>query len=39
MLQPEWEVRAKVMPLMTDFVLAHPEWKITLQTHKYLGVP
>jgi len=27
------------MPLMTDFVLAHPEWKITLQTHKYLGVP
>ena len=39
MLQPEWEVRAKVMPLMTDFVMAHPEWKITLQTHKYLGVP
>jgi len=39
MLQPEWEVRAKVMPLMTDFVMAHPKWKITLQTHKYLGVP
>lgn len=38
-LQPEWEVREKVMPLMSDYVLAHPKWRITLQTHKYIGVP
>ncbi|MFM1808157.1 MAG: hypothetical protein RLZZ242_882 [Bacteroidota bacterium] len=38
LLQPEWEVRDKRMPQMTDFALAHPQWKITLQTHKYLGV-
>lgn len=22
-----------------DFVAAHPEWRLSLQTHKYLGVP
>lgn len=38
-LQPEWEVREKVMPIMSDYVLAHPKWRITLQTHKYIGVP
>lgn len=37
-LQPEWSVREKMMPLMVDYVLAHPHWKITLQSHKYLRV-
>lgn len=39
LLQPEWSKREEVMPLMTAFVKDHPRWKITLQTHKYLGVP
>jgi organic radical activating enzyme len=39
LLQPEWEVRDEKMPLITEFVLTHTSWKITLQTHKYLGVP
>ena len=39
LLQPEWSKREQVMPLMTAFVKEHPRWKITLQTHKYLGVP
>lgn len=38
-LQPEWEVREKVMPLMSNYVLDQPKWRITLQTHKYIGVP
>ena len=22
-----------------DYVLAHPEWRLSLQTHKLLGLP
>ena len=39
LMQPEWSVREKMMPLMVDFVKNNPQWKITLQTHKYLNVP
>ena len=38
-LQPEWDRREVVMPLVTAHVQAHPEWRISLQTHKYLGIP
>ena len=38
-LQPEWSVREKMMPLIVDYVMAHPKWKISLQTHKYLRIP
>lgn len=38
-IQPEWSKRDKVMPLMVDYVLANPKWKISLQTHKYLNIP
>ena len=38
-LQPEWDRREVVMPLITAQVQAHPQWRISLQTHKYLGIP
>ncbi len=38
-LQPEWSVRNKVTPLIVDYVMQHPKWKISLQTHKYLNIP
>lgn len=38
-LQPEWSVRNKVTPLIVDYVKAHPQWEISLQTHKYLDIP
>jgi len=38
-LQPEWDQRAKMMPLIVDFVKDHPRWEISLQTHKILNVP
>ena len=38
-LQPQWTVRKKVLPLIVDFIHKHPEWILSLQTHKYLGVP
>lgn len=38
-LQPEWGVREKMMPLIVDYVMQHPHWKVSLQTHKYLNIP
>ena len=38
-LQPEWSKRDQMMPLMVDYVLANPQWKVSLQTHKYLNIP
>nr|WP_299338862.1 7-carboxy-7-deazaguanine synthase QueE [Allomuricauda sp.] len=38
-LQPEWSVREKMIPLMVDYVMKHPKWKVSLQTHKYLNIP
>lgn len=39
LLQPEWSKREKMMPLITDFVMENPEWKVSLQTHKYMNIP
>ena len=38
-LQPEWSVRDKVTPLIVDYVMQNPKWKVSLQTHKYLNIP
>lgn len=38
-LQPEWSKRDKVMPLITEYVMENPKWQISLQSHKYIGIP
>lgn len=38
-LQPEWSKREKMIPLIVDFVMQNPKWKVSLQTHKYLNIP
>lgn len=38
-LQPEWSNREKMTPLIVDYVMQNPKWKISLQTHKYLNIP
>jgi len=38
-LQPEWSKREKVIPLMVEYVMKNPKWKVSLQTHKYLNIP
>ena len=38
-LQPEWSVREKVTPLIVEYVMANPQWRVSLQTHKYLNIP
>lgn len=39
LLQPEWSGRDEMMPLIIEKVKADPRWRISLQTHKYLGIP
>ncbi|WP_428224475.1 7-carboxy-7-deazaguanine synthase QueE [Flavobacterium sp.] len=38
-LQPEWSKRDEMIPLIVDYVMQNPKWKISLQTHKYLNIP
>ena len=38
-LQPEWSRRESAIPLIVDYVMKHPKWKASLQTHKYLNIP
>jgi len=37
-LQPEWEKREQVQPLILDFIRKNTWWRISVQTHKFLGV-
>lgn len=36
-LQPEWN-QAESQNLIFDYILKNPQWRLSLQTHKYLGV-
>ncbi len=38
-LQPEWDKRGSITPLILDYIRRHPQWSLSLQTHKYLGIP
>ena len=37
-LQPEYSVNEKILPQIIDYVKTNKRWRISLQTHKYLGV-
>lgn len=38
-LQPEWSVKNKSVPLIVDYILLNPSWMLSLQSHKYIGIP
>ncbi|HQD09917.1 MAG TPA: 7-carboxy-7-deazaguanine synthase QueE [Flavihumibacter sp.] len=38
-LQPEWDRRDKILPAIIRYILDHPEWELSIQSHKYIGVP
>ncbi len=38
-LQPEWSVSKQIMDKLTQYVMDNPRWRISLQTHKYMGIP
>jgi organic radical activating enzyme len=37
-MQAEWDKREQSNPLIFDWVRKNPRWRISVQTHKYLGV-
>ncbi|MEI7471638.1 MAG: 7-carboxy-7-deazaguanine synthase QueE [Chitinophagaceae bacterium] len=37
-LQPEWDKAPSITPLLIDYIKANPQWELSLQLHKYIGV-
>ena len=38
-LQPEWEKRDTMTPLIIDYIRQHPKWILSIQSHKYINIP
>ncbi|MEY3152603.1 MAG: hypothetical protein RLZZ49_870 [Bacteroidota bacterium] len=38
-MQPEWSRSAEMNPLIVEYIKSHPQWALSLQTHKYLDIP
>ncbi len=38
-LQPEWSQRETILPDIIEYVKQHPQWMISLQSHKYMKIP
>lgn len=38
-LQPEWSISESMIPLIVKYIQAHPKWRISLQSHKYMHIP
>ncbi len=39
LLQPEWSRAQEMTPLIVDYVKQYPQWRVSLQTHKYMEIP
>jgi organic radical activating enzyme len=37
-MQAEWTKRDKMYPLIMDYIRVNNQWRISVQTHKYIGV-
>lgn len=38
-LQPEWSCAKYMTPVIIDYVMQNPKWKISLQSHKFMNIP
>jgi len=38
-LQPEWSKKEKIVPQIIEYIQEHPQWQLSLQTHKYINIP
>jgi 7-carboxy-7-deazaguanine synthase len=38
-LQPEWDKKLEMLPLIINYIKAHPQWELSIQSHKYIDVP
>lgn len=37
-MQSEWDKKDQMYPKIVDFILKNPEWKMSIQIHKYLNI-
>jgi len=38
-LQPEWSNASNMMQKIVNYVFVHPQWRVMLQSHKYMHIP
>lgn len=38
-LQPEWSVAQQIMPQIVEYIKRNPQWRVSIQTHKYMQIP
>ncbi|MEJ6796231.1 MAG: 7-carboxy-7-deazaguanine synthase QueE, partial [Flavobacteriales bacterium] len=38
-LQPEWDNREETEGLILNFIRSNPKWRMSVQQHKFLGIP
>jgi len=38
-LQPEWSVSAKITPEIVEYIKLNQQWRISLQSHKFMKIP
>jgi 7-carboxy-7-deazaguanine synthase len=38
-LQPEWSKSDTILPEIIEYVKQHPNWQISVQTHKFMHIP
>lgn len=38
-LQLEWSKRAQMMDKIIEYIKENPQWRMSLQTHKYMNIP
>ncbi len=38
-LQPEWSSFNKILPEIVNYIKEHPEWRISIQAHKFMKIP
>ena len=39
LLQPEWSRRHEVLPCLIEYIGQNPRWGLSVQMHKYIGIP
>ncbi|TSA33897.1 MAG: 7-carboxy-7-deazaguanine synthase QueE [Porphyromonadaceae bacterium] len=38
-LQPEWSQKSKMLDKIIRYIESNPRWRLSLQAHKYIGIP
>ncbi len=38
-LQPEWSKHEEIMEPIIEYAMKNPKWQVSLQSHKYMGIP